>query len=147
MFIRVQHNYLFQFLISKIFSYYYLKKDSNDTVEYFIILYFRTRFLFILEIQYFPLFFLFQLNLPRPPGNITFEIPVRELYMPGDDFRFKPIYCKQTTKVKTFASYLILITAHILLMFIIRTVILLEITCCLSHLVCQLTLINYLFLF
>jgi hypothetical protein len=30
-------------------------------------------------------------------------------------------------------------------MFIIRTVGLLEITCCLSHLVCQLTLINFFF--
>ena len=38
--------------------------------------------------------------------------------------------------------YLILITAHVLLMFIFRTVRLLEISCCLSHLVCQLTLIN-----
>jgi hypothetical protein len=38
--------------------------------------------------------------------------------------------------------YLILIIAHILLMFIIRTVRLLEISCCLSRLVCQLTLIN-----
>ena len=47
-----------------------------------MILYFRTRFLLILEIQYFSLFFLFQLHLPRPPGNITFEIPARELYCP-----------------------------------------------------------------
>ena len=38
--------------------------------------------------------------------------------------------------------YLILIIAHILLRFIIRTVRLLETSCCLSHLACQLTLIN-----
>jgi hypothetical protein len=60
-----------------------------------------------------------QFKVPREnvlvsPGNITFEINL----------------------------YLILITAHVLLMFIIRTVRLLEISCCLSHLVCQLTLIN-----
>jgi hypothetical protein len=65
---------------------------------------------------------------PCPPGNIAFEIPARE------------IYCPVTI------SGLIVITAHILLMFIIRTVRLLEISCCLSHLVCQLTLINNLFL-
>jgi hypothetical protein len=40
-------------------------------------------------------------------------------------------------------SGLILITAHVLLMFIIRTVRLLEISCCLSHLVCQLALIKF----
>jgi len=25
--------------------------------------------------------------------------------LPGDDFRFTPIYCKQTTQIKTFATY------------------------------------------
>jgi hypothetical protein len=41
--------------------------------------------------------------------------------------------------------YLILIIAHVLLMFISRTVRLLAISCCLSHLVCQLTLTNIYF--
>ena len=52
------------------------------THVYIYILCFRTKFLLILEIQYFSLFFLFKLHLPRPPGIITFEIPVRELYSP-----------------------------------------------------------------
>ena len=49
---------------------------------YIDILYFRTRFHLILEIQYYSLFCLFYLHLPRPPGNIAFEIPARELYWP-----------------------------------------------------------------
>jgi hypothetical protein len=60
-------------------------------------------------------------------GNITFEIPVRKLYCPVT------------------ISGLILITAHALLMFKIRTVRLLDISCCLSHLICQLTLIHIFF--
>ena len=52
------------------------------THVYIYILYFRTKFLLILEIQYFSLFLLFQLHLPHPEGNITFEIPVHELYYP-----------------------------------------------------------------
>jgi hypothetical protein len=67
------------------------------------VLYFRTRFLLILEIQYFLLFFLFKLQLPRPPENITtFEIPARELYCPVtiSGLSRKLIFCKQTTKIK-----------------------------------------------
>ena len=104
------------------------------------ILYFRTRFLLILEIQYFSLFFSILASIATPTRNynlvrdfFTFEIPARELYCPVtiSGLSLKLIYCKQTTNV--------------LLMFIIRTVKLLEISWCLSHLVCQLTLINILF--
>ena len=108
------------------------------TIFYFTILYFRTRFLLILEIQYFSLFFsvLSSLATPTRKYNLvrdffTFEIPARDLYCPVtiSGLNLKLIYCKQTTNV--------------LLICIIRTVRLPEISCCFSHLVCQLPVINF----
>ena len=93
-------------------------------------------------------------SLARPPGNITFEIPARELYYPVTISGFKNQSIlnrrqrqKRSQPIFNFTDALILITAHVLLMFTIRTVRLLDISCCLSHLVYQLTLVNIFFSF
>jgi hypothetical protein len=46
-------------------------RPVSNIANHRYLLYLRTRFLFILEIQYFSLFFLLQLHLPRPPRIIT----------------------------------------------------------------------------
>ena len=91
-------NIYMQFLCAK----FYLVLSYDKIISYF-----RTKFLLILEIQYFLLFFLFWLHLPRPSGNITscricstFEIPTRKLYCLVTISDLKLICCKQTTKIE-----------------------------------------------
>jgi hypothetical protein len=72
------------------------------------------------------------------------EIPARELYCRVTISGLSQSIVKNDKSKNVRILYLISITAHVLLMFIIRTVRLLESSCCLSHLVCQLTLINIL---